>query len=228
MSTATRPLHRDLIRHTASIVAATLVATVLLVLLFLADEEVEYASSIVVSFTLVFGVYGPIFLGLTHVAFGSLRGIALRDRLQRSDEQRRLVRLLFLGGPKTWATTIVTIGVVAVVLLATGDARQSLWLVGACVLCVVGTWVLLVAVFAVEYMRMWANESSLRFPGEDDPTFADFLYLSVQLSTTFSSSDVELVATPARRLATVHSIVAFAYSTVIVAVFASLLISTAA
>ncbi|WP_344339388.1 DUF1345 domain-containing protein [Agrococcus versicolor] len=228
MSKPARRLHRDLTRHTVAIAAATLVACALLLVLLVVDERIRGASSLVVSLTLVFGVYGPIFLGLTHVAFGSLPGAELRDRLRTSDEQRTLVRLLLLGGPKTWATTIVAVGVTAVLLLATGDARESLWLVGACVLCVVGTWVLLVAVFAVEYMRLWANDGSLRFPGDDEPTFADFVYLSVQLSTTFSSSDVELVATPARRLATVHSVVAFAYSTVIVAVFASLLISTAA
>lgn len=220
-------MHRDVVRHTVAIVLAALVASLLLVLLLLADRDIEYASSLLVSVTLVFGVYGPIFLWLTQRAFGALDGDALRDRLRRSDEQRTLVRLLFLGGPKTWAATIVTVGVVSVVLLATGDATESLLLLAACVLCVVGTWILLVAVFAVEYMRAWANDASMRFPGDADPTFSDFVYLSVQLSTTFSSSDVELVETSARRLATVHSIVAFAYSTVIVAVFASLLISNA-
>lgn len=220
-------MHRDVVRHTVAIVLAALVASLLLVLLLLADRDIEYASSLLVSVTLVFGVYGPIFLWLTQRAFGALDGDALRDRLRRSDEQRTLVRLLFLGGPKTWAATIVTVGVVSVVLLATGDAAESLLLLAACVLCVVGTWILLVAVFAVEYMRAWANDASMRFPGDADPTFSDFVYLSVQLSTTFSSSDVELVETSARRLATVRSIVAFAYSTVIVAVFASLLISNA-
>lgn len=220
-------MHHDVVRHSVAIAISGLVAAALLVLLLLADRDIEYASTVLVAVTLVFGVYGPVFLWLTQRAFGALRGDALRDRLRRTDERRALVRLLFLGGPKTWAATIVTVGIVSVVLLAIGDATESLLLLAACVLCVVGTWILLVAVFAVEYMRAWANDGSMRFPGDDDPTFPDFVYLSVQLSTTFSSSDVELVHTSARRLATVHSVVAFAYSTVIVAVFASLLISTA-
>lgn len=175
--------------------------------------------------TLLFGIYGPAFLWLTQVVFGPFDASQLRASLLRSDEHRPLARMLLLGGPKSWATLIVIIGIVSVLLLATGGAQNSIWLLAACVLCVLGTWILLVAVFAVEYMRTWANEDSLHFPGDGEPTFSDFLYLSVQLSTTFSSSDVALVRTSARRLSSVHSIVAFAYSTVIIAVFTSLVIS---
>lgn len=229
MSRVRRRLHGEAIRHTIAIVASSILISGLIATIAVATQgRMAYADVLLVSMTLVFAVYGPIFLWLTHVAFGRLHGTALRQHLQRSKEQRRLVRLLFLGGPKSWASLIVLVGVASVLLLATGGARDSIWLVAACVACVVGTWVLLVAVFAAEYMRQWATDESLRFPGgDDDVRFADFVYVSVQLSTTFSASDVDLVATPARRLATVHSIVAFAYSTVIVAVFASLLISSA-
>ncbi|QCR18257.1 DUF1345 domain-containing protein [Agrococcus sp. SGAir0287] len=221
-------LHDEALRHTLSIsVSGILIALLVAVVAIAVGGRIEYADTLLVSMTLVFAVYGPLFLLLTHLAFGHLHGSRLREHLRRSTERRRLVRLLFLGGPKSWAGLIVTIGLSAVLLLATGGARDSLWLVAACVACVIGTWVLLVGVFAAEYMRAWANDDSLQFPGGDDLRLADFVYVSVQLSTTFSASDVNLVATSARRLATVHSIVAFAYSTVIVAVFASLLISSA-
>lgn len=206
---------------------ACLIALVVLAALLLTKVSVgsDSASAAGIWLTLLFGLYGPSFLWLTQVVFGRFNATQLRTSLRRSDERSPLIQLMLLGGPKSWATLIVIIGIVSVLLLATGGAQNSRWLLAACVLCVLGTWVLLVAVFAVEYMRSWANEDSLQFPGDDEATFADFLYLSVQLSTTFSSSDVELVKTSARRLATVHAIVAFAYSTVIIAVFASLVIS---
>lgn len=228
MGKVRRRLHGEAFRHAVSIAASSLIITgVPATIVMVSEGSFAYADSLLVSMTLLFATYGPIFLWLTHVAFGRLQGDALRARLRRSTERRRLIRLLFLGGPKSWAALIALVGVLSVIILATGDARDSIWLVLACVACVVGTWVLLVGVFAAEYMRTWANEDAVRFPGGDDVRFADFVYLSVQLSTTFSSSDVDLVDTSARRLATVHSVVAFAYSTVIIAVFASLLISGA-
>lgn len=228
MRSVRRRLHGEAFRHSLAIAASgILIAGITATVAIATRGGFQVADALLVGATLVFAAYGPIFLWLTHVAFGRLHGDALRERLRTTTERRLLMRLLFLGGPKSWAALIAVVGTTAVVILATGGARQSLWLVAACVACVVGTWMLLVGVFAAEYMRQWASDGSLRFPGGDDVRFADFVYLSVQLSTTFSSSDVDLVSTAARRLATVHSIVAFAYSTVIIAVFASLLIASA-
>ena len=177
---------------------------------------------------LLFGLYGPLFLGFTWLAFRGLHGARLRAHVVRSDERSRVVRWLFLAGPKSWAMLVISAGVASVVLLTTGEAATQPWLVAVCVLGVAGTWVLMVAVFAVEYMRAWARHASLVFPGDEERTFRDFLYLSVQQSTTFSSSDVQIVRGTTRSLAMVHSVVAFAYSTAIIAVFASLLIAVAA
>lgn len=45
------------------------------------------------------------------------------------------------------------------------------------------------------------------------------------MSTTFSSADVQLTDRGVGTIAGIHSVLAFAYSTAIIAVFASLLIS---
>lgn len=228
MASVSKRLHREYTRHMLASVIAGVVATALVAAESIwtgraADSQTITASAL----TLVFGVYGPAFLWLTRLAFRSLHGDQLRARLRRSEEQSWLVRYLYLGGPKSWAFSIVVVGMVSVVLLATSDAID-LWFVVCCVLGVAGTWVLLVAIFAVEHMRGWAEHGGMRFPGDDERSFGDFVYLSVQLSTTFSSADVALTQSAARRLATVQSIVGFAYSTAIIAVFASLLISFAA
>lgn len=226
MATSNRRLHREATRHiVATVIAAAVAVAVIVVTAVITSTAPDLRSTTGGAMALAFGAYGPAFLWLSHLAFRGLKGDPLRARLRRSEEQRGWVRFLYLGGPKSWAMLIVFIGVVSVLLLASSGSATDLWLVVCCVLGVAGTWVLLVAVFAVEHMRGWAEHGGLRFPGEGERTFSDFVYLSIQLSTTFSSSDVALTNRPARSLASVQSVVGFAYSTVVIAVFASLLIT---
>lgn len=222
-------MHREAVRSTvATLIAAALMAALLVVARALGVEPTQASEISAVTFALLFGLYGPTFLALTWLAFRGLHGERLRAHLVRSDERSRVVRWALLAGPKSWATLVILAGIYSVVLLTTGEASRTPWLVGVCVVGVAGTWVLMVGVFAVEYMRSWAKHDSFVFPGDEQRTFRDFLYLSVQQSTTFSSSDVQIVRGAARGIAIAHSIVAFAYSTAIIAVFASLLISIAA
>lgn len=217
-------LYRESIRHLVASTAAALVTIAVIVTGILVDalEATPAANSIFI--TLFFGLYGPGFLLLSWLTFRGTEGAELRTHLARTDERSRLLRWLFLSSPASWASTVLIVGLFSVVLVTSGDADR-LWVVPICVLGVAGSWVLMVGVMAIEYMRSWANEDSMSFPGTEEIAFSDFVYLSVQLSTTFSSSDVALTRRGVRRLATLHSVLAFAYSTAIIAVFASLLIS---
>lgn len=181
-----------------------------------------------VSAMLVYALYGPLYLILTRLAFARLRGDELRDALRRSRPPRnRWVRLLLGFGATTWGLTITIIALVSIATLAVADVLQgSVLLMVAAVASLVGAWVLLLSVFAVEYARVWADRDDIEFPGDDERrALLDFIYLSAQVSTTFSTSDVQLRSTSARRLVTVHSITAFAFSTVIVALFVSILLT---
>lgn len=216
---------REAIRHAVASTAAVLLTVALTAVGIRAGVLAEDATFTALLITLGFGLYGPTFLILSWLTFRRQEGPELRTSLERSVERSRLMRWLFLSSPTTWAGTVMLIGVVSVVLLATGDALANVWIVIVCVVGVIGSWVLMVAVMAIEYMRSWANDSSMSFPGPEPRSFIDFLYLSIQLSTTFSSADVALEKRSVRRLASLHSVLAFAYSTAIIAVFASLLIS---
>lgn len=217
-------LYRETVRHAAASIAAgllTVVVTVVGVLLGGLETGPTFVSLFV---TLFFGLYGPVFLLFSWLTFRGLEGAALRARLKNTDERSRLMRWMFLSSPASWASTVLIIGLISVVLLTIGDGNR-VWTIPICVLGVAGSWVLMVGVMAIEYMRSWANEDSLAFPGEQEIVFTDFLYLSIQLSTTFSSADVALTRRSIRGLASLHSVLAFAYSTAIIAVFASLLIT---
>lgn len=228
MSKLKRFLYRDAIRHAAASAAAGVVtAAVILLGLFAGalDGEPTLTSLIV---TLFFGLYGPSFLLLSWLIFRDLEGAQLRSQLTRTVERSRLLRWLLLSSPTSWASTVLIIGVISVILLTTGNGSNTLWIIPICIIGVAGSWVLMVGVMAVEYMRSWANVDSMAFPGTEERVFADFLYLSIQLSTTFSSADVTLTRRSIRGLASLHSVLAFAYSTAIIAVFASLLITLTA
>ena len=56
--------------------------------------------------------------------------------------------------------------------------------------------------------------------------FADYLYLSTQVTTTFGGSDVEVRTARLRGAVSLHSLVAFGYNAFVVALLVSVLLST--
>lgn len=217
-------LYRETVRHAAASIAAGIVTVVIAVVGVLLDGIETGPAFASLFITLFFGLYGPTFLLFSWLTFRGLEGEALRDQLKSTRERSRIMRWMFLSSPASWASTVLIIGLISVVLLTIGDGNRF-WTIPICVLGVAGSWVLMVGVMAVEYMRSWVDEDALAFPGDQEIVFTDFLYLSVQLSTTFSSADVALTRRSIRGLASLHSVLAFAYSTAIIAVFASLLIT---
>lgn len=138
---------------------------------------------------------------------------------------RRLRWALNGGGAIYWASggAAVAIATVVSVTLAGRDGT-NLWVVAAALLVVVSSFALIVVSYAVGYARYDVTSGGLRFPGTLEPRFADYLYLAGQVSTTFSASDVEVTGTTMRRIVTIHSMLAFAFNTVVVAVLVSVLI----
>lgn len=223
-----RLLYRESIRHAVASTAAAIVTAAVLAIGLATGALAGEPTITSLLITLFFGLYGPTFLALTWLTFRRLEGAQLRAHLTNTVERSLILRWLFLSSPTSWATTVLFIGIISVVLLTTGDRNNNFWIIPICVIGVAGSWVLMVGVMAVEYMRSWANSDSMTFPGTEERVFPDFLYLSIQLSTTFSSADVALTRRSVRGLAGLHSVLAFAYSTAIIAVFASLLISSTA
>lgn len=177
-----------------------------------------------------FGFYGPGYLLLSRYAWRGVRGTELRESLRASGPPKsRLVREFLVGGPSYWAMYAAFFSLLAVIILAMSvPLGTEPFLIAACLLCVSGSWVLLVASFAVEYAREWATSSGLRFPDNEPETrtFGDFIYTAVQVSTTFSSSDVAITNQRTRRLVTVNAIAAFSFSTVIIALLVALVLGT--
>lgn len=87
------------------------------------------------------------------------------------------------------------------------------------------SWCLVHTIFTVRYAHLFyngkegdeTNEKGLSFPGEEKPDFLDFAYFSFVIGMTFQVSDISIASKQIRRWALFHSLIAFAYNTIIVA-----------
>jgi len=113
-------------------------------------------------------------------------------------------------------------GLLAVVLLLTDKDIKSFDLVIALVGMFL-SWFLVHTTFSMRYAHLYYGDSEeskgsgLDFPGDDEPDFIDFAYFSFVLGMTFQVSDVEISSRRIRRLSLLHSLIAFIFNTVIVA-----------
>lgn len=182
-----------------------------------------------------------------------LREVARRSAARTSG--RRLVLLLMTGGEISFPVTTVLLSLVGVVwLVLVPDFTSNATLIVGALAGLVGGWLMMVTSFTVSYLREWAVRDSVRFPdpaiAEDaaevagvgaapgggtgaaqlrvtERRFSDFTYVGVQFATAFSPADFQLVAPRVRTIATMNSILAFLYSTVIVGMFLSFAVSSA-
>ena len=117
-------------------------------------------------------------------------------------------------------------GLLAVILLLINKDIDPLDLVVA----ITGmflSWFLVHTTFSMRYAHLYYGDdkkghsnkkgAGLEFPGDDEPDFIDFAYFSFVLGMTFQVSDVEISDRKIRRLSLLHSLIAFIFNTVIVA-----------
>lgn len=92
---------------------------------------------------------------------------------------------------------------------------------------VVSAWLVTVSSYAVHYGRLNSLEESVDLPGKaEGPVFLDYYYLSAQIATTFSSSDITILTTRARTVVIGQTYISFAFSTFIIALLITMLFLT--
>lgn len=224
-------LASDPARGYAAVVIALVPAFVLQVLMILAVDDIDQVALFAASVLLFWAVFSLVHLVLHFLVFGRADGEQLRHWLLSTMPRTRRAKILYLlngGGPASYAISGSVVAVIAVLLLsANPEFRAQPAIVYTGIATVVGSLLLTITAYAVRYARQYATEGGFSFPGETEPRFADFFYLAVQVSTTFSSSDVEIRSTAMRNIVTVNSLISFAFNTVIVALLVSALVSSA-
>jgi uncharacterized membrane protein len=220
-------LASDISRGIVAIVPAFVVAVLFPLV---APGLVEAVDAPIASTLLGWVAYGVAVVILTWVAFGRASAGELARRLAATEPSERLLaRILWIafgGGAVLWAVSGSAIAVIAVVYLAlhpSGD--RSTVFAWAAVLAIASSWALTANAFAVRYARENVRRGGAEFPGPAAPEFSDYVYLAIQLGTTFAGSDVQFTTKRMRRTAAVHSVLSFAFNSVIVALLVSVLLT---
>jgi len=89
---------------------------------------------------------------------------------------------------------------------------------------VTASWLVTQTIFAVHYAHEYytadpdtGDEGGLGFPGGQPPDYWDFLHFSMIIGVAAQTADVTFTQKRLRRLGTLHSLIAFAFNTLIVA-----------
>jgi uncharacterized membrane protein len=165
------------------------------------------------------------YLVLLGIVIVSADGPLTQQRVSKDEPNR--VALMVL----TVFASIFGTGIVGVLLTAVGkhSLGHSRLLLGLSVIAVLLSWFHLHTAFGQHYARLYYEGKDIHgrpfqegmrkgfaFPGTEQPTYLDFLYVSFTLALTYSMSDVNVKSELMRRTVLIHSLVSFFfYSTVL-------------
>jgi uncharacterized membrane protein len=167
------------------------------------------------------------FLGLIAGGLWTFTPPQIRARAAEEDEGRGLILFLALGA------AIASLAAVAAELSLAKQAQDlERWLrVGGAFATVVVSWLVVQAFFALHYAHEYysadpetgGDAGGLAFPGDEAPDYRDFLHFSIVIGVASQTADIAFTAKGLRRIGTVHSLIAFAFNTVVVALTLNLL-----
>lgn len=170
-------------------------------------------------------VFSACYLGMTHAAFHHLPSRALHEVGARQ-HRPRLTLLDHLKGVVTAEQfTVFAAGLAAtfsILIANTGEFRSSAPLIVLGLVTVACAWGLMVTSFALQYMRMHAAGEPMDFPLHEDPVFSDYMTLSV-LTSTLLGHNVEFRSSRGWKIQRRHTMLSFAFNTVILAMTISVL-----
>jgi len=152
----------------------------------------------------------------------------IRERAEREGEGRGLILGLVLtaAAVSVWAIAVQ---------LSMAKAEHGVLRSGHVALAfatVVLSWLMVQFVFALHYAHEYYAENDsgsgqemkgLAFPGGEPPDYWDFIHFAIIIGAAAQTADIAITSKALRRIGTVHTLVAFAFNTVIVALTINLL-----
>ena len=170
------------------------------------------------------------YVAVTWRVFGRWTTSEFTDLIEMSKPRRRTPVRVLLGlrqGAVSFGTQVSILMVVLMVAVFVTPSLRSDLTIGVLAAATVATsWVLTVVSYAVEYARADHRQPGLAFPGDERPRFGDYVYHAVTVNATFATSDVVVVSGAMRRLTTTHTLIAFGFNSVILAMLITLLTVT--
>ena len=163
-----------------------------------------------------------VFLWMTWLVVGRCRAAEMRATVLANDQGRVAILVL--------AILAIAASIAAIFFLlekakdASGPPAFQVALAVATIAC---SWLLMHVMFALHYAHRFYRDNpktaesdatgGLRFPGDDDPDYWDFLYFSFVIGMTSQVSDVQVTSRAMRRLVMWHGVLSFAFYTIILA-----------
>jgi len=173
---------------------------------------------------LVWICFSLTYIGLSLITVFSVHPIEMKQIAKLEDGSRTFIFLFVLFA------AVASLFVVLLLLKTTSTlSGTTLFLhILLSVVAVVSSWAMVHMVFVFRYAHLYYHAAAknnvsskyaegLEFPKEDEPDYLDFVYFSFVIGMTFQVSDVEISSKRIRRLALMHSLISFAFNTVIVA-----------
>lgn len=221
-------LHSDGTRSAAAIAAATGLTLVLAVALMLTGPPGDdWTAAIVVLGLLHWTLFTILYVAMTERIFNHIdadeftRRMAARTALR----SRHWRRLHTKAGPTiAVCASIVAFTVVLVLPHVEGVEVDDWVLVPLSVSILFSCWGVSLLSYALHYAEYDLAVPSLDFPGRRTNAFADYLYFSLAVATTFGATDVAITTPEMRRAVNLHTVLTFVYNSVIVALFVAILI----
>lgn len=168
------------------------------------------------------GFIGSMLHSMTECSIDQIRARAAED-----DEGRATILAVVL------VATVAAIAAVALELSLAKDAHglERGLRVTLAFATVAASWFMAHLIFAVHYAHGFYGRGAgaavgaggLRFPGEEEPDYWDFLHFAVIIGVAAQTADIDIASKALRRLCTVHALFSFAFNTVIVALTINLL-----
>jgi uncharacterized membrane protein len=159
-----------------------------------------------------------LFLLITMVKIVRIRSVdQIRERAADLDDAGSAV--LPLSVLAALASVVIVIGETATA--PSSEAGSSAFLT---LTTVVLSWCFIHLIFAQHYAHGFyaadhkgKDRKGLIFPGEDEPDFWDFIHFALIIGVACQTADIQISDRRLRRISSVHSVTAFVFNTVIVA-----------
>lgn len=187
----------------------------------------------------VWTVFCVAYLALTVLVFNQLNSGPFHTAVAKPKKIKRnpVSRALSMGGSLSWGLQGSLVAIVAVLVVSVrppSEQSDGLKLLAVC--CVVSSWLLVMVSQALAYARLGAEarageadvENPLTFRGTPAANFSDYLTLAATVSSSLAPQGVEISGRQARSVVRTHTVLAFIFNSVVLAVLVSMLIASAA
>lgn len=195
-------------------------------------------------FGIAIGLFLPADSTLTHALLGWNAGVLLfivliLAMMARTDAKNIRHRAIAEAEGRFTVLTLIIMAAAMVLIAIALEIFAAKELQGASralrlaltFLTVLNSWVFVHVVFTIYYAHEYHAEitgrrdkprGGLKFPGESDPDYFDFLYFALTVGMTAQTSDVAVTSRRMRRLTIVHGLVSFVFTTAVISLTVNL------